>query len=98
MSVVRALGKIELDTWLEKNPAWKHEGGAISADFKFADFTEAFAFLAVVARLSDEQDHHAKIENLYNRVKLTLTTHDAGNQVSQRDIFFAERISEWKGL
>ncbi|MCB1592112.1 MAG: 4a-hydroxytetrahydrobiopterin dehydratase [Alphaproteobacteria bacterium] len=90
--------KDELDAWLEKHPAWIYEGGAISADFKFVDFTEAFAFLAVVAKLSDEQDHHAKIENLYNRVKLTLTTHDAGNQVTERDLVLAEKISEWKGL
>lgn len=92
------LAKPELEAWLEKNPAWRYADGAISAEFKFVDFTEAFAFLAVVARLSEAQDHHAKIENVYNRVKLTLTTHDAGNQVSARDIQFAEEISEWKGL
>lgn len=98
MPKVDPLAKPELDAWLEQNPAWRYENGAISADFKFVDFTEAFAFLAVVARLSEAHDHHAKIENQYNRVKLTLTTHDAGNQVTRRDTQFADKISEWKGL
>jgi len=92
------LSKPELDQWLERHPSWRYADGAISASFIFVDFTEAFAFLAVVARLSDEADHHAKIENLYNCVGLTLTTHEASNQVTQRDLSLAEKISEWKGL
>lgn len=98
MSRIKPIDNNILVGWLAKNPAWSYADGAISANFTFVDFTEAFSFLAVVARLSDEADHHAKIENLYNRVRLTLTTHEAGNQVTQRDLSLAEKISEWKGL
>ncbi|MCB1682794.1 MAG: 4a-hydroxytetrahydrobiopterin dehydratase [Rhodospirillales bacterium] len=98
MGTQKPLSNSDLQEWLKRNPSWSYADGAIWANFKFADFTEAFAFLAVVARLSEAANHHAKIENLYNRVKLSLTTHDAGNQVTEKDISLAEKISEWKGL
>jgi Pterin-4a-carbinolamine dehydratase len=63
---------------------WREENNAYVRDFKFADFSEAFAFLTRVAMLCEAHDHHAEITNIYNRVTLRLTTHDTGG-ISQRD-------------
>ena len=67
------------------------DGLAIERKFKFADFNEAFGFMARVALLADKQDHHPEWSNVYNRVEITLTTHDAGG-LSQRDVAMAKAI------
>jgi 4a-hydroxytetrahydrobiopterin dehydratase len=64
---------------------------AISRDFKFEDFSEAFAFMTRVALLAEKHDHHPEWTNVYNRVSITLSTHDAGG-LSARDIRMAEAI------
>ena len=64
---------------------------AISHEFKFKDFSEAFAFMTRVALLAEKADHHPEWSNVYNRVEILLTTHDAGG-LSGRDIEMAEAI------
>ncbi len=64
---------------------------AIERKFKFADFVEAFGFMTRVAILAEKADHHPEWFNVYNRVEITLTTHDADG-VSQRDIDLANAI------
>ncbi|QIG78362.1 4a-hydroxytetrahydrobiopterin dehydratase [Stakelama tenebrarum] len=73
--------------------AWIHnaERDAISRRFTFADFSEAFAFMARVALLAEKADHHPEWSNVYNRVDILLTTHDAGG-LSQRDVQMARDI------
>ena len=72
---------------------WKlrEDSQAITRSFKFADFSEAFAFMTRVALLAEQADHHPKWSNVYNRVEITLTTHDA-NGLSQRDVKLAKAI------
>jgi 4a-hydroxytetrahydrobiopterin dehydratase len=74
-------------------PDWslRADGLAIERKFKFADFNEAFGFMARVALLADKQDHHPEWSNVYNRVEITLTTHDAGG-LSLRDVAMAKAI------
>ena len=67
------------------------EGAAIERTFKFADFNEAFGFMTRVALLSDKADHHPEWFNVYNRVEITLTTHDADG-LSRRDADMATAI------
>ena len=67
------------------------ERDAIRRSWKFADFVEAFAFMTRVALLAEKADHHPEWFNVYNRVDVTLTTHDAGG-LSMRDVAFARAI------
>jgi 4a-hydroxytetrahydrobiopterin dehydratase len=64
---------------------------AITRQFLFADFSEAFAFMTRVALLAEVQDHHPEWSNVWNRVDILLTTHDAGG-LSQRDVRMARAI------
>ena len=63
----------------------------IMRSFVFTDFVAAFGFMTQVALLAQEADHHPEWSNVYNRVTITLTTHDAGG-LSRRDIALATRI------
>ena len=72
---------------------WDHDEArdAITRSFTFADFSQAFAFMTRVALLAEKADHHPEWSNVYNRVDILLTTHDAGG-LSHRDVDLAERI------
>ena len=77
-------------TALGKLPEWRYaaERDAITRAFKFGDFSEAFAFMTRVALAAEKMDHHPEWSNVYNRVEIALSTHDAGG-VSERDIALA---------
>ena len=83
----------ELATVLADLPGWalRKDGLAIGRSFKFADFSAAFAFMTRVALLAEKSDHHPEWSNVYNRVEITLTTHDAGG-LSARDVAMATAI------
>ena len=74
-------------------PAWKLVEGrdAITRSFRFKDFSEAWGFMARVALLAEAQDHHPEWFNVWNRVEITLSTHDAGG-LSARDVRLAKAI------
>ena len=74
-------------------PAWKLVEGrdAITRTFRFKDFSEAWGFMARVALLAEAQDHHPEWFNVWNRVEITLSTHDAGG-LSSRDVRLAQAI------
>ena len=78
---------------LEGLKGWKEETGrdAISKEFRFADFNQAFAFMTQVALKAERMDHHPEWSYVYNRVSVLLSTHDCGG-VSQRDIDLARFI------
>jgi 4a-hydroxytetrahydrobiopterin dehydratase len=66
---------------------------AMTRSFKFKDFSAAWAFMSRVALLAERQDHHPEWSNVYNKVDITLTTHDAGG-LSARDIRMAKAIDQ----
>jgi 4a-hydroxytetrahydrobiopterin dehydratase len=74
---------------------WQHEPerDGILKQFVFSDFAEAFGFMARVALVAEAMDHHPEWSNVYNRVTILLTTHDAGG-LSLRDVKLAQRIEE----
>jgi 4a-hydroxytetrahydrobiopterin dehydratase len=82
----KALGR--LNGWV-----YDSETDAITHDFKFKDFSEAFAFMTRVALLAQSADHHPEWSNVYNKVSVTLTTHDAGG-VTAKDVALAEGIDK----
>ena len=72
-------------------PDWTVDGEHLKRTFRFADFSEAFAFMTRVALLAEQQDHHPEWFNVWNRVDIALTTHDAGG-LSARDLKLAKAI------
>ena len=80
---------------LAEFPGWtlREDGKAITRTFTFADFNEAFGFMARVALYADKADHHPEWFNVYNRVEITLTTHDADG-LSARDAAMVRWIAE----
>jgi 4a-hydroxytetrahydrobiopterin dehydratase len=93
---VPELTPAEIEALLEAHPAWElaREGKAIARTFRFKDFSEAWGFMSRVALLAEVQDHHPEWFNVYNRVEVTLTTHDAGESggLSARDVRMAAAI------
>lgn len=77
-------------------PRWRLDEGAnaIRARFLFSDFGEAWAFMTRVALLAEARDHHPDWSNVWNRVDIALTTHDAGG-VTRRDVEFAAIVDGW---
>ena len=71
---------------------WKQVKDALVAELVFKNFVDAFAFMTDVAALAEKHDHHPEWSNVYNRVTIRLTTHDAGNQVTDKDRKLAEGI------
>lgn len=86
----------EVKAALEKLPGWCANGKAIERKFEFKDFKDAMAFTNRVAMLAEEDNHHPDIEINYNKLKLTLVSHDSGG-VTNRDAKMAARINEIAG-
>ncbi len=80
---------------MEGLPHWTVSRGglAIERKFEFGDFVEAFGFITRTAILAEKADHHPEWYNVYNKVEITLTTHDAGG-LSKRDVALAKQIDE----
>jgi len=92
MTIAR-LTDAERSAALAALPDWTHEPSrdALVRRFVFADFVAAFAFMTAVALEAEKADHHPEWSNVYNRVTVLLTTHDAGG-LSARDVALATRI------
>ncbi len=91
--MIARLSESERQSALERHPAWQlvDDRDAIRRDFQFGDFTAAFAFMTQVALCAERADHHPEWSNVYNRVTIILTTHDA-NGLSKRDVDLATEI------
>jgi 4a-hydroxytetrahydrobiopterin dehydratase len=64
---------------------WKEENNQLHKNFEFNDFSEAFAFMTRVALAAEKMDHHPKWTNEYNKVEIWLSSHDAGDIVTEKD-------------
>ena len=88
--------RIDVAEALKGLPQWREDAGerpAITRKLVFADFNAAFGFMTRVALKADKVDHHPEWSNVYNRVEILLTTHDAGG-VTARDVDMARFIDE----
>jgi 4a-hydroxytetrahydrobiopterin dehydratase len=73
---------------------WTEENNKLYRKFTFKDFSEAFAFMTRVAILSEKADHHPTWTNTWSTVEIWLSTHDAGNTVTNKDKSLASKIDE----
>ena len=73
--------------------SWTSDGQTLTREFRFADFSRAFGFMTSVALLAEKADHHPDWANVYNRVSINLTTHEAGG-LTQRDLDLAAAIDD----
>ena len=73
---------------------WKEENNKLVAEFVFEDFSQAWAFMTEVAILAERKNHHPEWTNVWNRVMISLCTHDAGSIVTEKDHKLADGISK----
>ncbi|WP_301280977.1 4a-hydroxytetrahydrobiopterin dehydratase [Persicobacter sp. CCB-QB2] len=71
---------------------WTESNNRLSQTFKFKNFIEAFGFMSQVAIIAEKMDHHPNWSNVYNQVTIELTTHDAGNTITDKDRTLAKAI------
>ena len=92
------LTEMERDEALAELAGWTHDAArdAIRRSFKFGDFGEAFGFMARVAMEAEKADHHPEWSNVWNKVDILLTTHDAGG-LTAKDVALARRIDAIAG-
>jgi 4a-hydroxytetrahydrobiopterin dehydratase len=76
---------------------WQESDGRLKRTFTFKDFTEAWGFMSRVALLAEKANHHPNWSNVWNKVEIELTSHDAGNTVTDRDRDLAEKIDALLG-
>ncbi|MEI6459117.1 MAG: 4a-hydroxytetrahydrobiopterin dehydratase [Pseudomonadota bacterium] len=87
------LSSLTRDAWLMAHPGWVWGAarGSISRAFQYPDFVAAFGFMARVALVAERAGHHPEWLNVYDRVEITLTTHDSGG-LTRQDLDLAEQI------
>jgi len=85
------LSDTDLDTGLGRLPGWSREGDTIARTYEHADFRVALAFVRYVGEIAEAMGHHPDIDVRYNRVRLAVTTHDAGG-LTDKDLELARRI------
>lgn len=73
---------------------WKESDNKLTRTFQFENFVEAFGFMVKVALLAEKMNHHPDWSNVYNTVVISLSTHDAGNIVTERDRKLAGQIDK----
>ncbi len=73
---------------------WKEDDNKLYREFVFSDFSEAFAFMTRVALAAEKMDHHPLWTNVWNKVEIWLSTHDAGDVVTAKDRKLAEKIDQ----
>jgi len=91
--MTQSLSENQRQTALADLPEWSHDADrdAIFRQFKFGTFVEAFGFMSSAALLAEKMNHHPEWSNVYNRVDVTLTTHDAGG-LTELDVALAKKM------
>mgnify|MGYP001196118057 CR=1 FL=1 len=91
--MVSLIEKKQLDFFIKNNPSWMADNKTIKKEFIFDNFVDAFGFISKVALISEKMDHHPNWQNIYNKVKIELTTHDKGG-LTINDINLAKAIDK----
>lgn len=96
MEVAGLLSDEQIEARLQEVPGWERRGDALCREFEFADFTEAFGFMAQVACVAERLFHHPEWSNVWNKVSVAITNHAAGG-ITDLDFEFAKRVSALAG-
>jgi 4a-hydroxytetrahydrobiopterin dehydratase len=91
MAAPTKLGENQIENALRALPGWSLQDGKLHRDFRFTDFSAAFAFMTRVALAAEKRDHHPEWSNVWNRVSIDLNTHESGG-ITERDIVLAQVI------
>ena len=94
MSSPASLARDVVESALKELPGWGLEDEKLYREFVFRDFNEAFGFMSRAALAAEAANHHPEWFNVYNRVRVHLTSHDAGG-ITQRDLDLAAQMSEF---
>jgi 4a-hydroxytetrahydrobiopterin dehydratase len=86
------LSLAQIEEHLTTLPGWSYEHDAITKEFLFDDFSEAMGFIVRVGIEAEKAVHHPELFNVYNKVVITLKTHDIGDKVSDKDVKLATNI------
>jgi len=89
----KKLDEQEVTAALERLPKWSLQNEKLHREYKFSDFAHAFGFMATAAVLIEKRNHHPEWSNVYNRVTVDLTTHDAGG-ITSNDIELADVLEQ----
>ncbi|MEO1022627.1 MAG: 4a-hydroxytetrahydrobiopterin dehydratase [Bacteroidota bacterium] len=91
---MEALSEQAINEALTDLDGWDHDEDMITCGYEFKHFKEALGFIVQVGLVAEQKGHHPEIFNVYNKVVISLQTHDAGNKVTQTDIDMARAIEE----
>lgn len=83
---------------LDELPGWSFSENRLQKRFEFTSFREAISFIVRMSFEAEEMGHHPEITNVYNRVDISLTTHDAGNRVTSLDVVLARAIERFSWI
>ncbi|MEM8557913.1 MAG: 4a-hydroxytetrahydrobiopterin dehydratase [Bacteroidota bacterium] len=89
------LSDLEINAALDQLPGWTRDGDALLRRLEFSDFRAAVSFIVRMAFYAEQHNHHPDLRNVYNRIELRLTTHDAGNRITERDVQLAKAIERF---
>lgn len=92
-----ALTPNEIELELKELPEWTFEDDRLNRELSFRSSRQAIAFLTRIAFEAEEQNHHPEIYIVYNRMAIAITTHDAGDKVTERDFVLAHKIEQAVG-
>ena len=90
---MKKLTEQEIQNKMKEIPNWRLEDDSIVRNWSFNDFSEAMDFINQIARLAEDHDHHPELFNVYNKVSLKFSTHDAGG-LTNRDFKIAQDIDK----
>jgi len=89
-----ALTNDQINEALARLPGWTFAKDKLSREYRFANFAEAMGFITEMAFACEKANHHPELFNVYSKVKIELTTHDAGNKVTPKDVDLAAELEK----
>ncbi len=92
------LSDVDVARALEGLPGWRHSDNRLKKTFRFSNFREAVSFIVRMSYEAEAADHHPELRNVYHTVDIALTTHDAGDRVTQMDVNLASAIERFSWL